>query len=362
MAALDEWTHGGAGSHDEQVTMAFDEPAVGRNLARRGLRERHLDLLLAEELAVNPRFARWVAEGALRDVTDGPREALPLPEGPPSSVSTKVSYWDPVGHPNAAGETDVLVRLEWQAGWPVGLFVEDKLDAVFQPWQAERYAARAAVAEIPTATVLVAPRDFIDGHRASVLFGKAIAMEDIAEWLRVEAATADTWLAARLRWRAGALDVLASQRPPAIDDPQAVRFTALFADTIEVLGCIVDRRSCHTANQGWIWFTKPSALGYKATHGLVDLYVKDIGVDVGRDAVARCLAGRLPVGFEVAQDTVPNTVLRARMPRRLNPADAYTSAEEIADPETFDAAVGSCREAVLWLDAGGAELLRSLVA
>ena len=339
------------------IDMATEKESV-REQRWRGLRERHLDLLLAEELAVSPEFARWMAEGALGHLPDGARGPLPLPDGTPSAVRTTVSYWDPTGHPDAAGETDVLVTLEWQDRAVVGLFVEDKLDAVFQPWQAERYAARAAAADVPTATVLVAPGDFIDRHaQAAGLFGKAVPIEEIAEWLRGEAATVDTRLGARLRWRADAFEITAPKRAPAPDDPRAVRFTELFAEAVESPTCVVDRMSCHTANQGWIWFKVPTALGYKAIHAVVDLYVKDLGADLGREAVARRLDGHLPASFVVDQDTVPNTVLRARLPRTLNPVTATTPGGAIADRETFDAAVRACREAVRWLDGGGARLL-----
>lgn len=340
--------------------MTFPEGgALSPQVAKGGLKERHLDLLLAEELAVNADFTRWVAEGAQRDLVDGKRESLALPPGPPVAISTTVSYWDSSGHPGAAGETDVLVRLEWEDGTAVGLFVEDKLNAVFQPWQAERYAARAAAAEIPTATVLVAPRSFIGRSGSSVLFGKALPMEEIADWLRLEATRLDPSLGARLSWRADALAVLATERPIAVDHPWAVRFTELFAEAVETEDCIVDRMSCHTANQGWIWFRRPPALGYKAIHGVVDLYVKNIGRDAGYEAIAQRLEGHCPAGFSVARDTVPNTVLRARMPRPLDPATAFTPEGEIADRETFDAAVHACTEAVRWLGTGGTELLRS---
>jgi hypothetical protein len=335
------------------------ESPLSAQLAKGGLRERHLDLLLAEELAVNPNFARWVVEGAQRDLEDGQREPLALPAGAPSRISTTVSYWDSSGHPGAAGETDVLVRLEWEDGAAVGLFVEDKLDAVFQPWQAERYAARAAAAEIPTATVLVAPRAFIGRSGSSFLFGKALPMEDITDWLQAEATRVDPSLGARLSWRANAVAVLATKRPLAVDHPWAVRFTELFAEAVETQSCVVDRLSCHTANQGWIWFRMPPALGYKAIHGVVDLYVKDIGRDLGYEAITQRLEKRCPAGFSVAQDTVPNTVLRARVPRPLDPVTAFTPEGKIADRETFDAAVGACREAVRWLGSGGSELLRA---
>ncbi len=117
------------------MTTAPEDGQLSAYLKKGGLRERHLDLLLAEEMAVNPSFVRWVPEGAYRDLKDGQREHLALPAGAPAHVSTTVSFWDSSGQPGAAGETDVLVRLEWEDGVAVGLFIEDKLDAVFQPWQ-----------------------------------------------------------------------------------------------------------------------------------------------------------------------------------------------------------------------------------
>lgn len=342
------------------MTMRPGEGVLRAQYGKGGLRERHLDLLLAEELEVNPNFARWVAHGAERVLSDGRREPLALPDGPPSAVSTTVSYWDSSGYPGAAGETDVLVRLEWEDTVSVGLFVEDKLDAAFQPGQAERYAARAAAAEIPTATVLVAPHSYIGRGGSSVLFGKNLPMEDIAEWFRAEAAGAGSALAKRLLWRADAVAVLAIKRPVAPDNPWAVLFTDLFSKAVETTGCVVDRLSCHTANQGWIWFHVPRALGYKATHGVVDLYAKDIGLNLGHEAATRVLDGRCPSGFEVARDTVPNTVLRAQMPRRLDPVTAFNPDGEIDDYETFDAAVRACQEAVRWLGAEGAEILTHL--
>lgn len=171
--------------------------------------------------------------------------------------------------------------------------------------------------------------------------------------MRGEAGRAETNLAARFLWRANVLDVAASKRPPAPDDPRALRVTELFAEALEGSGCVVDRMSCHTANQGWIWFSEPRGLVYKATHAVVDLYVKDFGSNLSLETVTRSLDGRLPAGFAVAQDTVPNTVLRAQMPKPLNPVTALTPEGAVRDRETLDAAVAACREALRWLDGGG---------
>lgn len=340
--------------------MATEERQTLDKRRWRGLREPHLDLLLAEELAVNPEFAHWVAQGALMQLPDGRRLPLPVPADPPLTVTTKVSYWDPGRRPDAAGETDVLVQLLWEREPSVGLFVEDKLEAILQPWQAERYPARAASAEIPTATVLMAPSHFIDQHGSSKLFGKALAIEEVAKWLRHAATNVGSLLAPRLEWRANMFDIAAKRRIAAPEDPRAVRFTDLFAEAVEAPpDCIVDRSSCHTANQGWIWFKQHPALGFKAIHGFVDVYVKDLGSNLGRETVADRLEGRLPAGFVVAEDTVPNTVLRAQMPRKLDPVAAFTAEGNIADPETFEAATRACREVIRWLRMGGAALLQA---
>lgn len=326
----------------------------------RGLKERHLDLLLAEELAVNPSFARWFADGAPRG-DDG--EVIALTTGRPRNVTTTVSVWDSANHPEAAGETDVLVRLEWDDGFAVGLFVEDKLDAVFQPWQSERYAARAGNAAIPTGTVLVAPAAFIARYGTVHRFDKAVSLEDMAAWLRDSAVTTSRELAARLRWRADALEVIAAARPPAIDDERAVRFTTMFAEAVgEGPGCVVDRLSCHTAQQGWIWFREPKALGYKVIHGMVDLYVKDVAPDPGAETVAQHLAGRLPIGFIVDKDTKGNTVLRARVDRPVNPITAFGPDGGLLDPITFAAAAAASREAARWLVTVGGPLLKECAA
>lgn len=327
---------------------------------RRGLRERHLDLLLAEEFHTHPEFARWMADGALLPNLS----TLVVPPGPPHSVTSSVSFWDPGDHPQAAGETDVLVRLEWD-GSAIGLFVEDKLDAVFQPWQVERYRARATAAGIPTATILVAPQAYLDHRRGKPgevnctdLFGKQVSIEAIARWLREQKAGAEPRLAARLAWRAGALDVIATAKGPAADDARAVRFTALFTAALgELPGCVVDPLSCHTANQGWIWFREPEALGYKAIHGFVDLYIKYIAPDPGPGEVARLLAGQLPPGFVVDRDTADNAVLRARVPRPMNPISAFGPDGELVDKETFEAAVAACQTAVRWLASDAPSLL-----
>jgi hypothetical protein len=96
--------------------------------------ERHLDLLLAEELSCGPRFARWFLERVFGDGA--------LPDGNPESVTVEVSRLDNELDDGAAGEDDLFVTVTWHDGPPWVVLVEDKLDAVLQPRQVQRYLAR----------------------------------------------------------------------------------------------------------------------------------------------------------------------------------------------------------------------------
>ena len=67
--------------------------------------ERHLDLLLAEELSCRPSFTRWVFERAF-GADDG--SLAELPSGDPHDVVVQVSDDDSITD-DAAGENDLLV-------------------------------------------------------------------------------------------------------------------------------------------------------------------------------------------------------------------------------------------------------------
>lgn len=87
--------------------------------------ERDIDMLLAEELRVNPEFSRWIMERFT--------ETEPLKH---PAVSSNVSVVED------GSEADVVATFESLSGGTHRLFVENKIDAVLMPEQLERYVRR----------------------------------------------------------------------------------------------------------------------------------------------------------------------------------------------------------------------------
>ncbi len=83
--------------------------------------ERDVDLLLAEEFAVNPTFADRF-------------KALTKFDGRNATVA---DFW--VSKSNNLGESDLIVIYQRQDGHRFALLIEDKVDAPLQPDQAARY-------------------------------------------------------------------------------------------------------------------------------------------------------------------------------------------------------------------------------
>lgn len=183
--------------------------------------ERHLDLLLAEELSCRPAFARWMIDECLRDAK--------LPAGAPDEVIVEISHDDDIGDdPDAAGENDLFLEARWNDGGRVLLLIEDKLDAVVQPRQFERYLQRIDHHQgQPDVTAAggaaIAPAGYLKRHSADLGPLTAISVEDIAKRLKEDAKTADPEVARRLLWRAERLvSIRQSRRLPVPEDEETV--------------------------------------------------------------------------------------------------------------------------------------------
>jgi hypothetical protein len=87
--------------------------------------ERDVDLLLAEEFAVNPAFA-----DRFKAVTKFAHE-----------TATFVDLW--VSKSDNLGESDLIVIYQTEDGERFALLIEDKIDAPLQRDQAARYGQRA---------------------------------------------------------------------------------------------------------------------------------------------------------------------------------------------------------------------------
>jgi hypothetical protein len=130
-----------------------------------GVCERDLDLFLLEEFLSNVRFLQWFASAA--------------------GVGTNASLLEirrSVTQTN--GESDLELTLQSSEGNRVRLLIENKVNASFQPQQAERYRARAegyvkAGHCVAARTVLIAPHRYLRDSLANKGFDVSISYEDV---------------------------------------------------------------------------------------------------------------------------------------------------------------------------------------
>lgn len=142
------------------------------------VRERDVDLLLAELLSTEPSLTSWIID---RDR----RHGATAPSGVPCSVQAVVNYSRPDAVGGATGETDVVVSADYLiAGGTLLLSIEDKVWAAPQRNQGARH--RAYVDGQPATwglAVLIAPRDWISGRPCEVdHYHLDVSLEDLAQW------------------------------------------------------------------------------------------------------------------------------------------------------------------------------------
>jgi ketol-acid reductoisomerase len=107
---------------------------------------------------------------------------------------------------------------------------------------------------------------------------------------------------------------------PKPDHPPTVAFTRFCVQWLAEREprAVPNANSLHTKGNGWLWFTSPSRLVYKAAHGRVDLYVGEHGFKGTADDLASAVAaGWGPESFAAAVDTSGNPVLRFEHPRTM---------------------------------------------
>lgn len=326
--------------------MSADPVLTGRKIY-----ERHLDLLLAEELSCHPAFARYLFDHAF---------GTNLPAGEPGEVTVTVSHWDDdADDPRAAGENDLLVEAQWPTGETYRLLVEDKLDAVLQPAQVERYLARArrhaAVEGISgAAAMIVGPDAYLEGKRRDLKGTAAVSIEEIAGWLNHAAASSPAAIAARLRWRSRHLIVFdEGKRLPAPEMPAMIaardhivgRLTELHAPTVAGSGM-------RTAGSGWLNFDSHPALVFKVVHGVVDIYLDTVWPESPEAVAEHHRTGAGPDGFEPARDSGNNPLLRCVV-RPPSASERMRPITEVAESELNEGA-DACARAAAWLNTIGA--------
>jgi hypothetical protein len=303
---------------DVDDAVASDRASAAADIGVCG-REAVVDLVLAEELSVDHDFARWFLSEAVTW-----RNRPQLPPGDLERVLARVNYWDdaPDLPLEDQGETDIDLTFRWADGHEVSVLIEDKVWAVFQDHQPERYAARAR--SRGGWAVLVAPASYLAGHsEQGDLFDGVVTIEAIAARIRARPPAADPVSMRRAEWRAQLLDEVIRPRPqtPATPDPNTVAFTEFCASWLahHAPEVVPNPRSNHTRGQGWLWFDSPSGLAYKASgwarrlRAGVDLYVGEHGFTGTAEELEQLVDEiGLPDGFFVTTDTAkkPNVVLR----------------------------------------------------
>jgi hypothetical protein len=270
------------------------------------VRELHVDFLLEEEFCVSLDFLKSFLKAAKRK------------DVPVEIVEVKHSASD------QHGEADLVVTYRVEGGKKVGLLIEDKIRASFQPNQAGRYDLRRdagieAKSWDDCWTCLVAPRSYIErGHG----FDAALCLEDIKEWLASDDHERHKFKA---RIVEQAIDKAAKTGAQIIDAAMTTFRRGYFTALNNFFGnerIKVEMNSPGNSYAGEIWFRLKSALFAKGTYihhksdrGFVDLTFPDTDAK----ALNGCL-GSLEPGMEIIQ-TGKSAAIRLEVPKVENFGD-----------------------------------------
>jgi hypothetical protein len=248
-------------------------------------RERDVDLLILEEL---------VSCLGFRD------HFLSLLKGqvPKSAVMVRAarSVWD------ASGQSDI--ELEFHSpGTRMVLLVENKIDAAFQPKQADRYQLRGEEYVRrgdcdAFATVLIAPSRYLNGQLQG--FDTAIAYEDVANWFRDNRRQS-----ARAYWKLTLLDLAIKQKQQTspVGDPDVTAFWQGYWLLANEMAPELHMAEPGPRSGGFVFFRSPTLpshiyLVHKLHHGRVDLQLSGMAphLDALRDVVEPLLGDGIQFG------------------------------------------------------------------
>lgn len=134
--------------------------------------ERDIDIMLAEEFEVSPAFAMWfLKQTKFADAKAQAKEVF-------------------VSKTDSTGESDLVIVFERDDAERVALLIEDKIDAILQPEQENRYRLRAEAAKAAGEfsdyeVILCCPHKYHDGHMGEVkTFDRFVSYEVIADFMK----------------------------------------------------------------------------------------------------------------------------------------------------------------------------------
>ena len=133
--------------------------------------ERDIDLLLIEELNINEDFQSWVYESAW---------------SAQDSKQAVIGVWHSLTHPDY-GESDVVALYENTSHLKTAILIENKIDAIAQPNQAERYKSRGETGITAGwwdryRTCIVAPESYLNSNTEADLYDVRISYEAVKSW------------------------------------------------------------------------------------------------------------------------------------------------------------------------------------
>ncbi|PKN81732.1 MAG: hypothetical protein CVU47_05670 [Chloroflexi bacterium HGW-Chloroflexi-9] len=310
----------------------------------RWIRERDIDLIVAEELRASDAFRTMVLKSLVPPWSE-------MSVGDIASSIAQVSV-DSAGE--GAGESDLHWDIRFRTGTRLAVLIENKIDAPLQPQQIERYQTRARK-EGNGVVLLLAPTKYdpagADGH---------LTYESIHEHLSSRAATESGELAQRLAFRAELIGIAIRRfetgyihRPDTTVTEFWRRYNALATARSPRLALSVGRRS---ARSGHIAFRRalphtfglgPIPIIHKLSDGNVDLQVARRAGAVDRVQAQM----KIPRDVFSIQRAGQSLVIRIE----VTPVASMTSFDD-SQPQIIEG-IEAAHRLMQWWDQGGGEAL-----
>src|SRR6267143_4953115 len=279
--------------------------------------ERDVDLLVVEELATSEAFAQWFLS----------RAGL-------SSLATLVKVAHSVSTSNGESDIELTVQVN---GATHRVLLENKVDAVFQPEQPERYHARAAAYVAKgtcdrVTTVLLAPEKYLNGCRTHVSFDHFVSLDDVLSEISLhEPGSARTAYKASVLTKA--LERARNGWVP-VPDPSASAYWTAYWRLVEQIAPELQMREPgpKPAGSTWIYFRPPALpAGVDLVHKLIDGHV-DLQF-AGMGARMHEMRASYRQGLEDGMTIAPagkSVAVRIRVPPSAFPAP-LTGQEAVAE-------------------------------
>lgn len=285
-----------------------------------GVSERDIDLLFLEEFQSSPSFLKWFQD-------------LVLGKNSPSmdfvSARRSVRY--------AFGEIDLEVVLAKPSGKEVRFLIENKVNAGFQPQQAERYreSGNSHVASKDGATyytVLIAPKEYFGKGQSTKGFDKTLTYETICDWFE-QAAELGTRRKYKIALLKSAIDKGTLNYQPVEDAPVTEFWKAYYAMASDIAPELkMKEPTGKPSGAGFIYFRPQEFLprGFEICHKFkkehVDLHIKGMGRRL--DEVDHALRSHFRHGMKTYSAGI-SAAIRVMVPR-LDPGRSFSEQQSQA--------------------------------